>query len=57
MLIYFVEYHHLDQEKLQGTLRVVESLFTHKHTSTKVENSNEDVICFKNYFIPKNIII
>jgi hypothetical protein len=55
MLIYFVKYRHLDQKKWQGTLRVVESSFTHGHTSTKVENSSEDVIYFKNYFIPKKL--
>jgi hypothetical protein len=55
MLIYFVEYHHLDKEKLQGTLIVVESLFTHGHTSTKVENSNENMICFKNYLFQKTL--
>jgi hypothetical protein len=51
MEIYFAKDCHIDQEKGQRTPKVVESLFAHGDMSIKVENSNEDEICFKSYFI------
>ncbi len=32
-------------------------VYTWAYMSTEVENFSKDVICFKNYFIPKKIII
>ncbi len=35
---------------------MAERLFAHEHTmSMEVENSNENKICFKSYFIPRGL--
>jgi hypothetical protein len=54
MSIYFVEFHHLDQNKWKRVSRVVESLFGYKHTSMKIKNSGEDETCFKSDFISRD---